>query len=101
MRFHLRSSVVLVLLALCLGAVAQVTGPNFHPRAVPLVSHDPYFSIWSFNDKLTDGPTRHWTGKPQHLTGYVRIDGTAYRWMGNDPKSLPASGRRGPEPSRR
>lgn len=90
MRNYFRSSLVLVLLALCLGAWSQVTGPNFHPRAVPLVSHDPYFSIWSFNDKLTDGPTRHWTGKPQHLTGYVRIDGAAYRWMGDDPKSLPA-----------
>lgn len=51
--------------------------------ATPLVVHDPYFSIWSFDDALNGGPTRHWTGAPQELNGIVRIDGHPYRFMGD------------------
>jgi len=56
--------------------------------ATPLVVHDPYFSVWSFDDDLNGGPTRHWTGVEQQLNGAVRIDGTAYRFMGDD-RDLP------------
>lgn len=55
---------------------------NFRAPAVPLITVDPYFSIWSFNDKLYDDSTRNWTGSRQNMTGILTIDGMSYRFMG-------------------
>ena len=50
--------------------------------SVPLIVNDPYFSIWSPYDKLTDGTTRHWTGDEKPIIGLLYVDGTPYRFMG-------------------
>ncbi len=50
--------------------------------ALPLVANDPYFSIWSPCDRLTDGDTVHWSGPAKPLRGVITIDGAAYRWLG-------------------
>lgn len=76
----------------CLAGVHAQTTEFFRPYrathlrlpSVPLVVNDPYFSIWSPYDKLTDGPTTHWTGAPKPLEGLLRVDGTVYRFMGSD-----------------
>ena len=77
-------------IALSLAFSARVNAENLRPPSVPLVACDPYFSIWSPADKLTDAATTHWTGKTQRLTSLVRIDGKTFRLMGAEPADIPA-----------
>src|SRR5487761_251430 len=78
----------------CTFLVCSLAAPShaqsFRPPAVPLVTFDPYFSIWSFANRLTDDSTRHWTGAEQSLESAVRIDGKPYRMMGSSPQTVPA-----------
>ena len=65
--------------------------------AVPLITVDPYFSVWSTSDRLTDKPTTHWADRsspvsrieystdghrPNSMLGLVTVDGDTYRFMG-------------------
>ena len=72
------------------GAARVSAAPAFRPPAVPLVTFDPYMSIWSENNHLADHRTRYWDGRIQSLVSLVRIDGTTYRLMGNQPNTAPA-----------
>ena len=50
--------------------------------AIPLVTVDPYFSIWSFTDNLYDDAPRHWSNKRAAMTGWLKVDDKYYRFMG-------------------
>lgn len=70
--------------------VNSTSQSTFRPPAVPLVTMDPYISVWSMTDKLTDDWPRHWTGGIMGMFGMVRIDGKAYRWCGPAAIDVPA-----------
>src|SRR5688572_1426961 len=82
--------------SLMAGFASAQTEVSLRAPSVPLVPIDPFFSIWSAADKLTDaGRTgepsiRHWTGAPNQLTSLVNVDGTAYRIMGIFPRQTAA-----------
>ncbi len=50
--------------------------------AIPLITCDPYFNVWSMTDKLNDDFPRHWTGMQNPLTGIINIDGKEKIFMG-------------------
>lgn len=51
--------------------------------SIPLVTHDPYFSIWSGADHLYDKDPVHWSQIRQQLRGYVNVDGVVYSFLGD------------------
>ncbi|MBC9909809.1 glutaminase family protein [Chitinophaga varians] len=71
-----------ILVLLCVG----ITGYHAHAQqkapAYPLITHDPYFSVWSNTDTLNQSNTVHWTGAQQALSGMVKVDGVTYRVLG-------------------
>ena len=56
--------------------------------AYPLVTIDPYTSAWSMSNQLYDAPVKHWTGKNFPLLGVAKVDGKAYRYMGEEELEL-------------
>lgn len=72
---NMKKLLILFCLVCCSAPVSAQQAAPLRPPAVPLVTHDPYFSGWSLSDTLTAEPTKHWTGSEQPLTGLARIDG--------------------------
>ena len=82
---------ILLPLAFCTALpLAAQSGQTVRYPSTPLITHNPYFSIWSDTDELTASNTVHWTGKPQPIAGLLRVDGKTMRFMGASPRELPA-----------
>ncbi len=69
---------------------AVVQSQDLRAPAVPLVVHDPYFSIWSQSDSLADVYTTHWTGKINCLLSFLKIDGQNFGVMSPSKYNVPA-----------
>ena len=85
--------------ALCVASVSPMMGQtaaDFVPYkqidlrlpSVPLLVNDPFFSIWSNYDALNGGPTRHWCEQEKAIEGILRVDGTAYRFLGQGKETI-------------
>jgi len=56
---------------------------GFRPPSVPLITYDPYLSVWSSATSLTDNWPQLWDGTTKAFSGQIRIDGKAFRYMGD------------------
>ena len=61
---------------------------KLRPPAIPIITIDPYFTVWSPSNLLTDTDLQHWSAKPNTIKGTVTVDGTELRFMGTG--DLPA-----------
>ena len=75
-------------MSLAAGADSAVA---FRPPAVPLAVNDPYFSLWSPADRLTDAETMHWSRDPQPLSVLGEVGGRTWRLCGKEPVGVPAA----------
>jgi len=74
---------------LTLSVALSLAAQGLRPPATPIITHDPYFSVWSMADELTGEPTKHWTGAEQQMAGLARIDGRTYRFLGAWQRAAP------------
>ena len=75
---------------LAISSWAQIA--PIRPPAIPLIVRNPYVSTWQPADNLAGTWPAFWNGSTKAMTGIVRIDGTAYTFMGSptiDKKMLP------------
>ncbi len=71
------------------------TLPPLRPASIPVVVHDPYFSLWCPADNLNEWLC-HWTGAPAGFAGILRVDGEARTFLGR-PQFAPVMDQKRPQ----
>ncbi|KAF5339378.1 hypothetical protein D9611_009811 [Ephemerocybe angulata] len=68
------------------------------PRTIPVVNRSPYFGVWATTEDTKVDPTvagtvpMTWSWRALNWTGYVRVDGQVWQWLGSDhPGVTPAT----------
>ncbi|RZM29299.1 MAG: DUF4965 domain-containing protein, partial [Pedobacter sp.] len=74
------------ILTLILLGCSAVFAQERKAPAYPLITHDPYFSIWSPSDSLNTSTTQHWTGANHSITGLISVDGKVFSFLGKTEK---------------
>ena len=55
-------------------SIALSASAAFRPPSVPVVSCDPFFSIWSPSENPTDADTEIWFGAKQPIRVYLTLE---------------------------
>ena len=66
-----------------IATIILLGGSPLRPPATPLITSDPYLSIWSESDNLNGDVTRHWTHRAHDIESVITVDGHDYLLMGN------------------
>ncbi|KAI0727370.1 hypothetical protein C8Q72DRAFT_463133 [Fomitopsis betulina] len=64
-------------------ACAQTQIQTFWPAAVPLAVRNPYLNVWQATASTNDYPV-FWDGSVIGWVGFIRVDGSIYRFFGNN-----------------
>ncbi|KZT68279.1 hypothetical protein DAEQUDRAFT_337808 [Daedalea quercina L-15889] len=76
-------SAALYLLSLLAVTRSQMQIQTFWPAAAPLAVHSPYLNVWQTAISTNDYPI-FWNGSVLGWVGFIRVDGSTYRWLGNN-----------------
>ena len=55
---------------------------NLRAPAVPLITVDPYFTVWSPDCEINHAKAEHWSGKGNSIIGTVETDGEKQLFLG-------------------